>query len=106
MARTVVLFGYLWGTLTDYQDCKNARDLVDNLDREINLIKGNPDNDGLVTVNYQYFPKSVHNNTLGDIHGYTRYSDLNHANIIGATKVHDKIEAMLKEAPFRRVITP
>lgn len=106
MTRTVVFLGYFWGTVTDYQDCVNARNLVSNLDREINLIKGSPENDGLVTVNYQYFPKSVHNNTLGESAGYTKYPQYNHKNIISATEVHNKINTMLQEAHSRRVITP
>ena len=81
----------------------------------MNEIKCSPENDGLVAKESQFYPKTftdpntkavrnVHTNVLGkDPKGYVGFPKYNHANIIEAEEVLQKIDEMLFEAMGKRV---
>jgi len=102
-ARMVLAYGYFMGAPVYYGDALNAENYVNNIDYQLNLIKGSSENDGLVALESQYYPKSMHDNVLlGNEEGYEGFDKLNHKNIIGDETVRDKIEKMADLATKKR----
>jgi pimeloyl-ACP methyl ester carboxylesterase len=103
--KMVILIGYFCGSPMYYYDAMNAKNLCWNLDAHLNVLKGSPENDGLVAVSSQFYPKSVHANTLG--HGVEEGVQLllNHEAIRTDGEVQDIVQDMLKEAKDKRGVT-
>lgn len=115
IAKNIFFLGWLSNGIQYANDAKAARDWCKNFDGELNEIKCSPENDGLVAKESQFYPKTftdpntktvrnVHTNVLGkDPKGYVGFPKYNHANIIEAEEVLQKIDEMLFEAKGKRV---
>ncbi len=102
--------GYLSGNYTAYLDCCTARDWFNNVDGELNDLKGSDENDGLVAKESQFYPKQFYNPATGeyeDVHtnvldlnngkGYVEV-DKNHINI-NCEDIFDRVVfKMMKDA--------
>jgi uncharacterized protein (UPF0297 family) len=105
VVKMALLVGYFCGSPMYYHDAKNAKNLCRNLDDHLNVLKGSPENDGLVATISQYYPKTVHENTLGsDPGGYVKMP-LNHTNIKTDETVQQIVQDMLDEAKTQRKVT-
>jgi hypothetical protein len=102
--RMSLIYGYFAGSPAYYDDAVRAKKYIDNIDDQLNELKGSPQNDGLVALESQYYPKSIHGNVLG---GYEDISyvgfDLNHKEIIKDDEVKKRIEQMADDAIKKRV---
>ena len=115
IAKNCAIVGLLSNGVQYANDAKAARDWFKNFDGELNEIKCSTENDGLVAKESQFYPRTftepdtgivrnVHTNVLGKRpEGYVGYPHLNHANIIVADEVLQKIDEMLIEAKAKRV---
>jgi len=98
----MLIYGYFMGSPVYYGDAVRAENYVNNIDYQLNLLKGSSQNDGLVALENQYYPKSMHNNVLlGGEEGYEGFPKLNHKNIKDDETVRDKIEKMADLATKR-----
>lgn len=111
VAKCCGLIGFLTNSYTYAQDCKKASKWLDNIDGELNELKGSSENDGLVAVESQYYPKTfynpvtkrteeVHSKVLGKTQEGIKRVYYNHKEIDPATNtaVQDIIRGMIKEA--------
>ncbi|MDR2955016.1 MAG: hypothetical protein LBV43_08040 [Prevotella sp.] len=88
VVKCVGIVGLLTGSVEYAQSAAKAKDMMWNIDRTLNNLKGSPSNDGLVAEESQYYPSSFldpntnqtrmfHNKVLG----FHRMPKNNHQNI-------------------------
>ncbi len=103
--------GFLTGHYEAYQNCCAARDWFNNVDGELNDLKGSNENDGLVAKESQFYPKNfynpatgmyeeVHSKVLSDKDGKGYYEvNLNHQAINRSDETYTKyVYPMLQNA--------
>jgi len=102
--RMILTYGYFMGSPVYYGDAVRAENYVNNIDYQLNLLKGSSQNDGLVALENQYYPKSMHDNVLlGDENDSYIGFNLNHKEIIKDDSVQITIKLMADKAITQRV---
>jgi len=108
MVKNLGIFGLFTGSPTGYDDAVRAYNYVRNIDANLNKLKGSSNNDGLVALESQYYPKAIHSNVLlGEDKGYEGFSDYNHKSINDSRTEPDSvvqrtIERMVEDAVRQR----
>jgi hypothetical protein len=109
IAKCFTLVGLVTGSITYANDAAQARRLMANFDSELNSIKGGSENDGLVALESQYYPKSFYHPGTGTTttilkkvlgrksEGFVRTS-FNHENIVKDRSTFTTASNMIQES--------
>jgi hypothetical protein len=115
IAKCVVLFGLFSGSVTYARDADRAKRFMADIDKELNNLKRQTENDGLAALESQYIPKTftdpntgktrtnLKNPVLGGgTKGYAEMPNYNHKNIVEKEATFKKARAMIDEGTRAR----
>ena len=115
IAKCVFVWGLLTGSTAMAHDANKAKNLMKNFESELNTLKGSSQNDGLVALDAQYYPKTMHDKyakTDRDVlrnpvlqKGTLGYAEVkeNHKKIAEIPNAFEEAKRMIDEAAMIRI---